>query len=122
MATNITLHDRSSAQPPLHCEVPAPVCDGGAFVEAQSNARQWADNALESLRQGDCGAASSAETQAEMWLATMLEIEAQMNVKSRPVKGVRTYAFIPRPLAFPTRAKAVSNSVMLREWKRPPRG
>ena len=119
MSTYIRLGDRTPAPAPLHCDTPAPICDGESFAEAQSKAREWADSALASLQEGNGWAASSAETEAEVWLARMLQIEAQMG-QSTPAKIYRTSHFMRKPTALRTRPVAVTNNSMFRAWKRLP--
>ncbi len=54
------------------------------FVEAQGQAREWADRSLELSQSGDIEQANLAERRASAWLATMLDIESRLTAAAPP--------------------------------------
>ena len=93
---------------------------GAAFAEAQSNARRWADRAMDLTQSGDIEGASHAARLAAGWVARMREIEASMLDETQSPRLAKLSASkVAREHPDLHESAASWNNVTLRAWRRP---
>ena len=94
-----------------------------SFMKAQSEARKWADRAIELTQAGRVDQAVCAERQAELWLRKMAAIESQVSEPpaigaSQPTRGPNGSARQLRRRSHTMPSGTSTNNAALLAWVR----